>query len=293
MTRRSVRLERSATEGGVSSSVLWVALVLLLLGGPISCSSKQASVEPAPAPEPAPTVDSAPPEEPALEVEAHEDVGYPAANVESKLEVVPLGEVMPSFPWPPPEASGTYSIALDWLVDDPISARLRDLDGKLVAALDHVGYGQRSYWRVPGGYALTTRLERIQPNGATWTGEDRWVLQDRPAAIFSLVDYLRALFVARPGQFRVLVFVVTPQAFAAVGPEVTAETAVAWVGGGFTRLPESIGAIPLSSAPFACTALIYEFERAAESDPGRVVVPGRIEVRRHLELSGVWGEIEP
>lgn len=198
---------------------------------------------------------------------------------------------MPAFPWPPPRASALHDIPLAWLVDQVATARLRDLDSRLTAALDRVGYGQRSYLWVPGGYALSTRVERIAPDGTPQAGAERWAIDEGAAPIFSLVDYLRALFLARPGRFRVLVFTVTPVSFAATGPPVTASEATAWVTSGVARLPAPLGEVELASAPFACTALVYEFERAADTDPARVVVPGRLDARQHLERAGLWKEL--
>jgi hypothetical protein len=209
----------------------------------------------------------------------------PTAPVADALE-------LPSFPWPPPRASALRGIPLGWLIDDSATARLRTLDERLGLALDHLGYAQRAYFRAPGGYALVTRIERIEPDGRPRAGAERWALDESAAGIFSITDYLRALFLARPGYFRVLVFTVTPQPFSTSGPPVTSAEAIVWLQTGFNRLPEEIAEIAVASAPFACTALIYEFERAAESDPAHVLLPGRIEARAHLEQSGLLRELE-
>lgn len=216
-----------------------------------------------------------------------------APPVDSTVEMKEMShEELPAFPWPPPKASGTRDLPLAWLVDASATATLADLDARLTSALDRLGYGERSYFGVPGGYALVTRLERIEDDGTPRAGPERWALDDARSTSFSLRDYLRALLLARPGHFRVFVFAVTPRAFAATGAAVGASEALAWIGAGFVRLPDAVGAIPLASAPFHCTVLIYEFERAAEADPAKVVVPGHVEARQHLVRAGLWGALE-
>lgn len=296
-----------------------MAAVFALAGGPFACAKKSSAPPPEVAearPEPAPAepasepvesgdaapkpevgpYDYAPTNEPGAEPEppmAYQTAPappYPTAYPSAPAPPATRDE-MPAFPWPPPKASALRDLPLVWLVDDPATSRLGDLDARLTAALDRVGYGQRSYFRVPGGFALSTRVERIAPDGTPEAGAERWALDESAARIFSLIDYLKALLLARPGRFRVLVFTVTPQSFATSGAEVSADEAAAWVTGGANRLPAALGAVELASAPFACTVLIYEFERSAESDPARVVVPGRLDGREHLVRAGLWGEL--
>ena len=98
---------------------------------------------------------------------------------------------------------------------------------------------------------------------------------------------MRALFNAPPGHYRVIVFVVTDQDFAAAPRTAPEAEARAWVSGGGLRLPASIAALPFTSTHYA-SALIYEFERRSEREPADVRVPSATPGRVHLEKGGLW-----
>ena len=82
-------------------------------------------------------------------------------------------------------------------------ATLGEVARHLEGALSGVGYGERSYYTVPGGFALATRLEQITPDGTPKPDPQRWstALPEQP--VFSLGDYLRALFAALPADLPV------------------------------------------------------------------------------------------
>lgn len=65
----------------------------------------------------------------------------------------------PQFPWPPPKASATENLPNIFFskVENHVT-RLDDVDTKINKALESCGYYDRSYFVVPDGYALVTRL---------------------------------------------------------------------------------------------------------------------------------------
>lgn len=206
---------------------------------------------------------------------------------------------VPEFPWPPPPPSAQRVIPAEVLLERMREAAgqegqapnktftLRDLDGVLSSALTSAGY-ERSYFGAPdGGFALVTRMERTTASGAP-DPQQRFDPGFRPLPAFSLDGYLRALFTAPPGYYRIVVFVVSPRPFATTGAPVSADEATAWLEKGLNVLPPVIGRRPYSSA-YATTALIYEFEkRDAQSNPTERH-PGRLSADAHLTGSGIRG----
>src|SRR5688572_955441 len=68
---------------------------------------------------------------------------------------------MPAFPWPPPRYSAFAPIVREWIADGPLPT-LGSVATRLEAAFDRTGYGERTYYWVPGGFALVSRIEQIR-----------------------------------------------------------------------------------------------------------------------------------
>jgi hypothetical protein len=164
------------------------------------------------------------------------------------------------------------------------SPHLKDLDAVLLSSLQAAGY-EMSYYAVPGGFAQVARLERIQPGGEPYRAS-RFDPSFHPLDQFTMSGYLFALLVAPPGYYRVIVFVVTPEAFEASGKPVSADEATSWLESGANKLPASIGNKAYSSA-YACTALIYEFEKRDTKSNPEERHPGRLTAETHLAASGI------
>lgn len=194
----------------------------------------------------------------------------------------------PEFPWPPPRASATEVIPSELLELKTGVTRLRDVEGRIRKALEENGYFDSSYYVVPGGFALVTRIEQINDDGTSREEPQRWLLEEKRPLKFSLSAFLDALFRAPPGYYRVIVFIVTPNPVVQSETKVKEEEASRWVGGGADRLPEQIGTLDFSQQ-YACTALVYEFRRRTESDKPTVLDPGNIQGRTHLMKAGIWG----
>ncbi len=118
-------------------------------------------------------------------------------------------------------------------------------------------------------------------------GDGRFWASLLPLREFSLSEYIKALFTARSGRFRVIVFLlsINVRQDSKVPGE---ETATNWSSGGLTKLPPTYGRTPFSDQ-YACTALIYEFEKKDYSSDAQTVVPGKIKGMAHLVKAGIWG----
>ena len=107
------------------------------------------------------------------------------------------------------------------------------------------------------------------------------MLEDR-----SIKSYVKALFGASEGYYRVIIFVVTDIPFGSSEPSMTPAKADTLVARGFDKLPEEVYKQSLPHN-FACTALIYEFVREQGKDP-TPLNPSRLPAKTHLVASGFW-----
>lgn len=199
---------------------------------------------------------------------------------------------MPNFKWPPPKASAREVIPDAFLRRSGIGIPLfRDVDALLCSALDNCGYSESSYYAVPGGFAIATRIEQINKNGIPKPGESRWSLKTSPINPFSdFSAYMSALFKGNPGYYRVIVFIITPNGFKQGATEPGKAEVEGWFSGGFNILPADVGRRAYTD-DYRCTALIYEFKKTPQSS--KPVIPGSLTGKTHLMRSGIWSNLQP
>jgi hypothetical protein len=271
-------------------SLLVLAIALLGFYFCVACPQKNAPLPASPSPTPAPPVPvkspSPTPVAPVVRPSPPPEVHPTSPALPGPRPVSPVAPVardIPKFPWPPPAASATYVLPLrSYLGEGPRT--LKDADVLITKTLRTAGYVERSYYGVPEGFALVTRLEQINDNGTPKALPDRWSVEAPRLTTFSFSEYLSALFSAPHGYYRVIVFVITPVPFYQVDAQVTGAMAEAWLTHGLNGLPSSIAALPYTSDA-ACTALVYEFQRA-QGQPS-ILVPGRLDGLTHLRKSGI------
>lgn len=195
---------------------------------------------------------------------------------------------VPQFEWPPPRASASATVPHEHLLPEHRLRRLIDVSEWLERALDQASYAERSYYAVPDGFALVSRLERINQDGTPHS--ERWASDESPSLEFSLKWYLRALVSSPEGRYRLVVFVVTPAAFPQNGKNVPFLVARDWSWVGLNKLPPSAGVLELSK-DHTCTALVYEFVKGKKGSEPSQVLPSVLTGRQHLESSGIWAGI--
>jgi hypothetical protein len=193
-----------------------------------------------------------------------------------------IGSV-PDLPWPPPEASATIVLPGSTFQS---SKNYGEIEASLNQALSHTGYVERSYYNVPGGFAVVTRMERIYDDGRPDPAPERWQVNAAYMHPLSLNDYVHALFSARVGYYRVLVFVVTDQPFRSGPATMTASAAQSLLVSGANVPAADVMKQPVPPN-YACTALIYEFRKQEQKQP-EFVVPGHLDARTHLMQAGLW-----
>jgi hypothetical protein len=232
-------------------------------------------------PSPRPTLGESPTTAPPPEASATSPSEY---GEDSGERGVDDEEAMPEFPWPPPRASASDVIPRELLVGNAAHPTLSTAAQAIESAFAQTGYGQKSYYSVPGGFAMASQFEQINQDGSPKQSFDRWSLQVPPLRKWSLSSYLNALFTAQPGYYRVIVFIVTSKAFSQADVKVTSEQGRAWVASGSNKLSEEIGNQEYSPA-YSCTALIYEFKQTGKH--AELVDPSQIIGKTHLEKAGL------
>ncbi len=190
---------------------------------------------------------------------------------------------LPDFEWPPPAASSIVSVPLP-----PQGKQTwKQVDTILTKALTATGYYEIGYFAVPDGFAIVTRIERIAEDGSSFGLPDRWIASPTHAPIKDLSSYLRALFKAPSGYYRVIVFVLSPYSFSQSTAKVSRDDAIAWLSAGANRLPPALWERPYTQ-DYACTALIYEFVKSDACPVSDVLRPGRLSAMVHLTRSHIY-----
>lgn len=200
--------------------------------------------------------------------------------------------VVPSFPWPPPAASGREVVTGDLLKGRSRLNSLGDLDAILTAALNKNGYYERGYYSVPNGFAMATRFEQFGSDGASKAEPDRWCAGALQPFSFDLGNYVLLLLTGRgkPEYCRVIVFIVSDVPFSQTDATVNWEQAQQWTRRGANILPAEIASLPYTPR-VACTALVYEFKRD-DSGQARLLQPGYLDAHTHLLKSGLWQSLQ-
>jgi tetratricopeptide (TPR) repeat protein len=193
---------------------------------------------------------------------------------------------LPSFPWPPPASSARYDFPQETFKRYRTVGEVSDA---ILDALRRSGYVEYSFFQTgDGGVALVTRLEKIANDGTPAAEGERWPagFNNDPA---SFIDFVRGLFYAKPGHYRVIVFVLQEASFTQSHDTVTGNTAEDWLRGGANKLPPAIRQRPFGKDS-TCTALIYEF-----ASDGSAAVKGVVSAltgRQHLQRAGLLAVLE-
>jgi len=196
------------------------------------------------------------------------------------------------FAWPPPKPSALAVLNLRTVRFTPMPTKLGDVAEALELAFDATGYDERCYYPIPGGFALVTRLEQFDNQGQPLEGTGRWSARIERREVFSILSYLKALFTADRGRFRVFTFVVASEQYI-IGASATDEIEVTnnqlrdWLWGGDATLPGYIADKRLTNK-HTCTALVYEFEKASPDHAARLSSSSTLTGKQHLAGGGLW-----
>ena len=195
---------------------------------------------------------------------------------------------LPPF-WPPPDTSTHQVIPREVLMSGAAAkSTLAEVTAKMEKALSRTGYSSPGYYAVPGGFAMLTQLERINPDATPYPPDQRWKVKVDPARLssFNLGAYLKALLGKDAGMFRVIAFVFTAEPIVSGNVKPAIDDAKDWVEQGGKALPGHYAKKPYT-AEIVCTALIYEFEIPAHGEPGRQLKPSEHNGQQHLRAARI------
>lgn len=173
----------------------------------------------------------------------------------SKSEQVLVNYEVDRFPWPPPPYSA------DEIINDTVFkkvSRLSGIDKILRKALDSCGYLKKRYYYVPNGFALVTKIEQIYGDGTPYSPPNRFNIDGEPNFKFNLFNYIKSLFIAQKGHYRLIVFIITDVPLNQSEDAIQKEDAIKWLKSGNEILPSDIGKLAYTEN-YKCYALIYEF----------------------------------
>ncbi len=189
---------------------------------------------------------------------------------------------MPQFPWPPPQCFIRKTLVNNLSTQN---TTFKQVDTRIQQSLDAKEYLQRSYFKIPGGFAIVTQLEQFDEGGYV-KERCRWV--DYPVQDFEGVwDYLTALVMPNPGHFRIFVFVVTNQPYTQNKRTVSKEEATDWLFQGLNRLPTEVSKLEITPEHYL-DALIYEFEAPVSTRKCAQKCPCLLDSQTHLIKSGLF-----
>jgi hypothetical protein len=198
----------------------------------------------------------------------------------------PLHSAEAEFPWPAPTPSAYYRFPPHLLGSARSFGEVAD---RLELALNQAGYTENKFYSIKNnGFAVVTRIESMLSNGSCRPPNQRWVV-DSPS-LFTLKDYLAALFRAHKGFYRVWAFTVTslPEGF--TGPPPTQAEIDALFSRGQMILPPPLRALPFTG-DYYCLALVYQFERK-DVPPPLLRLPSPLTGVQHLTASTILQHLE-
>jgi hypothetical protein len=224
----------------------------------------------------------------------HGETGSVAASENTMASSAPdMDASAPPFPLPAPKPSAKAEIPFSTLGSDV--DRVGKVDRWISRQLDRSGYVRRSYYSVPGGFALATQVERFGMDGRSAQGARRWKLDptgliEMPTP-FSVSGLLNALRKADPGHYRVIIFLVTTTNKTSDNAAVTADTAINWVADGGDTLPPAIAALRITPAHHLAV-LIYQFSRPSVNAAVKFDDPSTLDALGHLRAAGLLGGVQ-
>lgn len=164
---------------------------------------------------------------------------------------------VPFLPWPPPRPTHLVDIT-KFLGKD---RRMSEVSARLSGHIQSRGYDNLRYFSVPGGFAITTLVERFGDDGKS--SKPRWV-RGKTLRGNSFSDYVRALISGEEGQFRMFALVATSSDMAVSHLYANQSDVDRWEALGRPALSRELGAQRL--APGArLWLMVYEFHPSADS----------------------------
>ena len=164
---------------------------------------------------------------------------------------------VPFLPWPPPRPTHLIEVTKSLGKRGPMAEVSTRLSNRLQAR----GYDNLRYFSVPGGFAITTLVERFDEDGKP--SKPRWV-RGKALRGSGFSDYFRALIAGEEGRFRMFALVVTSSDMAVSHLYANQSDVDRWEALGRPALSRELGAQRLAPAS-RLWLMVYEFHPSADS----------------------------
>lgn len=189
------------------------------------------------------------------------------------------------FPWPPPTPSTRRSFSPDVIEGAARARKVGDVASRLEQIIRSAEFDAFGYYRVPGGFALITRIESLDgETGTPLAGAARWGARATYAGLS-----LSAIFAITraSGFYRVFVFLLTddPPMTQSVDSAQAFAIAQTWAMEGRPSLPAEIKALPIGQN-HVLVVMVYEFEKV-DGGETKHFRPSRWPLDQHLSTLGV------
>jgi hypothetical protein len=164
-----------------------------------------------------------------------------------------------------------------------LKGTLADVDRQLRERLEARGYNRLRYFAVPGGFGITTDVERLGPNGMP--AANRWLV-GKSGGWNNLFAYVSSLIAGEDAPFRLFAILVTdedvrPALFAASQSDLDR-----WKLSGLNYLSSVRGGLPVSRGT-RIWLLVYEFKEGRSKGSGLVADrDGRFPFSMHARSLG-------
>ncbi len=194
---------------------------------------------------------------------------------------------VPGLSWPLPAPSGRLVLPNRtgaWAQRRGLT--LGDVAGQVQAAMTAAGYLERSYFPVPEGFALVTRVEQIEADGAPKAASVRWNVESPGAGDSFFTKVLKGMTGAPSGLYRMFIFVVTTDEHSPTGNEPSYGDAKGWFVRGAAGLTDA-QAVRRVTARHRMSVLVYEFKTYGSRNV-KALLPGKLACETHLEKAGLW-----
>lgn len=197
----------------------------------------------------------------------------------------PTGGAAPCSFWPPPPATSTWT---DDLTAPPTDLSFGEVAGHLASALRHAGYATVQPYPVGSqyqhGFAVTTRLERIDEDGTLAPPPERWSAIHPEASNLRWLAGAREMTLPGPGYYRVMLIAFTDLPIGATS------RAPAWNEETLMEGPDAPPPLPTArrAAPqFRFGVFIYEYRARRSDNKGSFVASTRLPAVAHVRSSGL------
>lgn len=200
-----------------------------------------------------------------------------------------LASVPELFPWPPPRPSTRRAFSPDVFLRQPPAKTVGEVAKRLEQIMKAASFDAFGYYRVPGGFALVTRVEALDgATGKPLPGDKRWGTYSSYAGVCFTCVF--ALTRSR-GHYRIFVFALTddPRMGSRISSAEMYRLATKWSIEGALALSPEIKAIPVGNQHMLIV-MVYEFEKV---DGGQTThfFPSRWSLDIHL--SSINASLKP